>query len=78
MPKSGLKSFGQEMERTANYTFKRLNDQCAVPGYRLLYEVHDTQCSVGKGFYELANAIESKRVDAIVGEYRPLSVHCTV
>ncbi|KAK7092920.1 hypothetical protein V1264_008596 [Littorina saxatilis] len=47
------------MEKAANYTIAKLNERCAIPGYRLTYSLHDTKCHPGVCIVEMAKARKS-------------------
>ena len=76
-----LNSTGNETVRTVRNMFKKLNDECAAPGFFLTYDVYNTNCQVDKGYFDAVFSLNKKGIRVVVGEYclyRAAVVNCCV
>ena len=76
-----LNSTGNETLQTVKNMFKKLNDECAAPGFHLTYAVYNTKCEVDKGYFDAVFSLNKKGIRVVVGEcclYRAAVVNCCV
>ena len=55
------------LNNAAAVVVRKLNEECAVPGFNLTYEVYDTRCHVGTGIVAMANAMFRGGAKAFIG-----------
>ena len=65
----------EPMIRAADWIVRKLNDECAVPGYNLTFVWGDTSCHPGKGIVAMSQTKFVRSAKAFIGKCKVRSSH---